>query len=661
MKHLRRFSLWISIGLLAAMLSPARAAAPAAEKWFVIVIADVPVGYIHDMSSRKSGPAAEILVYSSEMRLVLNRLGHKVEMRFLTVSEETPDGRLLRETYEMQASLVATRTEAVVKDGRIEFRSETGGKTYDRTIPYTGTLLGQEGIRLLSQKKLHKPGDAVDFQTFSPEIEAVVRGTRKFLSAETIDLNGTSLPTIKIEETIESAGVKSTGWLDENHEVVRQDMPTPFGPSVFVLADRASALRAAEGGALPAEMFERSIIRTNVRIPQARALATLRVRLTARDADIAWPGFKGPDISVISREGTSLTLELRRRRPPKSVPFPVPETEGLREYFRPNAYVQSDLPDIRKLAGEVIGGEADLFKAAMKLRRWVADNMTFDLGIALAPSSEIFANRRGTCLGYATILATLARAVGIPSRVVMGYAYALGMFGGHAWTEIRVGEEWIPIDAALPSDGPADAARIPLGASSFAEGGGSFGAGPGIQILGRIDITVLGFTESGRRDVIVPDNAVPHRLDGDVYANPWLGVELAKPPDFKFSGTDFVWPSAVVAAVEGAGGVRAELQEQYLPPWKTGEAAAADIFKRLKIAEAPVRRDLGPLPGYLSATAAPTGSSATQDNPVGAVVADRAAFVVIDGGEAWVLVAEGPGAPALLEKLASGLKIGLRK
>jgi hypothetical protein len=642
MKHLRRFSLWILLGLLAASLSPARAAAPAAEKWFVIVIADVPVGYIHDMSSRKSGPAAEILVYSSEMRLVLNRLGTKVEMRFLTVSEETPDGRLLRETYEMQASLVATRTEAVVKDGRIEFRSETGGKTYDRTIPYTGTLLGQEGIRLLSQKKLRKPGDTVDFQTFSPEIEAVVRGTRKFLSAETIDLNGTSLPAIKIEETIESAGVKSTGWLDENHEVVRQDMPTPFGPSVFVLADRASALRAAEGGALPAEMFERSIIRTNVRIPQARALATLRARLTARDPDIAWPGFEGPDVSVISRDGKSLTLELRRRRPPKSVPFPVPETEGLREYFRPNAYVQSDSADVRKLAREVIGGEPDLFKAAMKLRRWVADNMTFDLGIVLAPSSEIFANRRGTCLGYATLLATLARAAGIPSRVVLGYVYALGMFGGHAWTEVRVGEEWVPIDAALPSDGPADAARIPLGASSFAEGGGSFGAGPGIQILGRIDITVLGFTESGRRDVIVPDNAVPHRLDGDVYANPWLGVELGKPPGFKFTGTDSVWPSAVVAAVEGAGGERAELQEQYLAPWKTGASAAADVFKRLKIAEAPVNKNLGPLSGFLSATP------------------DRAALVVLDGVEAWVLVVEGPGAPALLEKLASGLKIGRR-
>ena len=44
--------------------------------------------------------------------------------------------------------------------------------------------------------------------------------------------------------------------------------------------------------------------------------------------------------------------------------------------------------------------------------------MTFDLGIALAPSSEILRDRRGTCVGYATLLAALARSVGIPSRVI---------------------------------------------------------------------------------------------------------------------------------------------------------------------------------------------------------------------------------------------------
>ena len=615
----------------------------APDKWFVIAIADVPVGYVHDTASRKPTAAGDVLTYSSEMVMVLNRLGNKVEMRFITASEETPSGRLLRETYEMKASLMATRTEAVVKDGTIEFRSETGGKTYTRAISFSGEILGQEGIRLLSLKSLRKPGDAIEFQTFSPEIEAVTRGTRKVLAAETIVLNGASSPALKVEEVIEAAAARSTGWLDANHEVVRQEMPTPFGPGVFALADKALAMQAVRGGDLPAEMYERSILRANVRIPQARALASMRVRLTARSPEMGWWEFAGPNIGVVSKEGASIVLETRRVRAPKPAAFPVAESDTIRDFLRPNAYIQSDLEDIRKLAKEVIGGEPDLFKAVQKLQRWVAENMTFDLGIALAPSSEIFANRRGTCLGYATLLAALARAAGIPSRVVVGYVYVLGMFGGHAWTEVRAGEAWVPIDAALPSDGPADAARIPLAATSFAEGGGTLGGGAGLRLLGQVDIRVLEFTAADGRTTKVPEDAAPFRIAGDVYENPWLGLELRKPADYKFGKADAVWPSAVVVPLEGRGKDRAELQEHYLSPWKTGAAAAAEVLKRLGISERPARTDFGPLPAFLTSS------------PL------KAAFVILDGAEAWVLIAEGPTAPLVLKKIIPGLKIGTGK
>ena len=117
--------------------------------------------------------------------------------------------------------------------------------------------------------------------------------------------------------------------------------------------------------------------------------------------------------------------------------------------------------------------------------------MTFDLGIALAPSSEIFRNRRGTCLGYATLLAALTRAAGIPSRVVLGYVYALAIFGGHAWTEVLVDGAWIPVDAAIPASGVADAARVGIIATSFGDGAGLLSGGAGLKLFGQVDIKVL--------------------------------------------------------------------------------------------------------------------------------------------------------------------------
>ena len=204
--------------------------------------------------------------------------------------------------------------------------------------------------------------------------------------------------------------------------------------------------------------------------------------------------------------------------------FPVASTPALREYLEPNAYVQSDEPRLVALAKRVVGTERDLFTAALALERWVADSMKFDLGVAFAPSVEVFERRRGTCVAYATLLATLTRAVGIPSRIAMGYVYVNGIFGGHAWTEVMVGDDWIPIDGAIVARGPADAARFAFAWSSLADGPGSLTSGAAVEMYGRLRATVESFTVAGlRRDV--PPDAKPYVIDGDRYVNEWLGLD----------------------------------------------------------------------------------------------------------------------------------------
>ena len=119
-----------------------------------------------------------------------------------------------------------------------------------------------------------------------------------------------------------------------------------------------------------------------------------------------------------------------------------------------------------RIAREVTANVQGDFEKARRLQDWVSQNLEFDLGIALASASEVVRNRRGTCVAYAVLLAALERAAGLPSRVVMGFAYANGIWGGHAWTEAYLDNRWIALDAALFSPGPADAARLRFGASA---------------------------------------------------------------------------------------------------------------------------------------------------------------------------------------------------
>ena len=60
---------------------------------------------------------------------------------------------------------------------------------------------------------------------------------------------------------------------------------------------------------------------------------------------------------------------------------------------------------------------------------------------------EVLACKKGKCSEYSTLFASLARAVGIPARIVLGERMVAGQWMGHMWNEAYVGR-WIPVDAS---------------------------------------------------------------------------------------------------------------------------------------------------------------------------------------------------------------------
>ena len=211
------------------------------------------------------------------------------------------------------------------------------------------------------------------------------------------------------------------------------------------------------------------------------------------------------------------------------------------------------------------------------------------------------------------------------------------MFGGHAWTEILAGETWIPIDAALPSGRAADAARVGLLATSFRDGTGSLASGAAYKIFGHVDMRILEYAVGSNPPVSVPAGAVPYSVNGDAYENPWLGIAFKKPEGFTFSKLDAVWPDPTVVVADGPNGTKAALREAYLKPWLTESESAAAVLAEFKAA--PRKADWKGRAVFRAGAAA------------------KAAVFISDGPEAWVLTAEGPGAPGVLDKLLEGFSL----
>ena len=88
-----------------------------------------------------------------------------------------------------------------------------------------------------------------------------------------------------------------------------------------------------------------------------------------------------------------------------------------------------------------------------------------DLSVGYATAAEVAASRQGDCSEHAVLAAAMCRAVGLPARVVVGYAYVPEIaqlehvFVGHAWIEAYVGEKWMPLDPALEEFGPGHIAQ----------------------------------------------------------------------------------------------------------------------------------------------------------------------------------------------------------
>jgi hypothetical protein len=620
---------FLTVLLLAALPAAARAA----DSWYVVTIAGQPVGSMHE----KVTEAAGNVHVASDVQLALNRMGSKVEMAMGESSREAKDGRLLGMDLTIKLSDQTTSTSLALDAGVVKIRETAGGRTFERAVPYTGEVLGPEAIRKLSAARLHKSGDQIAVQTWVADQGGVRKVTRSAVGEEAVQ--GFSARALKVEETTEGNPAKRTLWLDAEGRIVQSSDPGPFGEMRSLRVDEATAHRAEAGGELPAESYGKTLIHAQVRIPHPRRAERVVLRLRLREPGLGWPDFTGPGQRVLEKTPDTLTLEITRPQPQHGQPFPVAATGEDKPYLEPNAYIQSDDPKIRATAQEIVAGEKDIFEAGRKLQLWVTKNMDFDLGIVFAPSTDIFANRRGTCAGYAMLLTTMARAVGIPARYVLGYVYLDGIFGGHAWTEIKVGNDWIPLDSAVPADGPADATHIALHRTSLAEGIAGLSSGTALQMFGHVDVDVLSVQEAGRPALAVAPAARLYTVEGDLYRNTGLGIEITKPTNYRFVGLDEVWPENRIVGMEGPDARRIDLRRLTVYPGDNAEKVATRQLDDF----VPKGRH-----SQIQAAGRPAWSSENEW---------QAALAWQDGEDLWLLTVDGKDAPDLLRRIAETVKL----
>ena len=511
--------------------------------WYIVKLGGIDAGFAREESKRVMSSHGPVILSFSELRLSVRRLGVRVELVSSSETEEKESGELLRSSLIMKLSSLETITRAEIGEKEIIVRSSAGGREYTQKIPFNDRLLGPEGINRLTLDFLKKPGDEVEYATYLPEVNQVIRGKRKLESWETLSLRGftPTFKTLRVLETVESLGIKRTLWFDARGKLIQSEETSPLGELKIHLASREEALAAASAELLTDIPFESTLVRSNVRLPSARLIERIKLRLKFRQAEVALPAFSSFYQRVLSVDRDSLTLEIEKplsRTRKTDILKSEKNKKEVEACLQANTYLNIDDQLIKKVATELTQNISDDWEKALRLRDWVSQNLFFDAGIVFAPATEVIRQRRGTCVSFAILLTSLARAAGLPARFVMGYAYLNGVWGGHAWTEIYLGDAWFPFDAALPSPDVADAARLALVASSLNQGLGEV-ISIGLRFFSKIDIEILEFQLQNQMFKAPP---VLYEVKGNIYLNPGLGLEVKVPDKMVLAEMNKAWP-----------------------------------------------------------------------------------------------------------------------
>lgn len=125
--------------------------------------------------------------------------------------------------------------------------------------------------------------------------------------------------------------------------------------------------------------------------------------------------------------------------------FPIEDAE-LAQYLADTHFIKPQHPRIKETAREIVAGKKTALEAVRALAKWVSEYIEGSMPVETLSGPEVLERKTGKCSEYAILFASLARAVGIPTRVALGERMMGDHWGGHMWNEAYVGE-WIPVDA----------------------------------------------------------------------------------------------------------------------------------------------------------------------------------------------------------------------
>ncbi|HVM98049.1 MAG TPA: transglutaminase domain-containing protein, partial [Candidatus Acidoferrales bacterium] len=339
---------------------------------------------------------------------------------------------------------------ARVVDKSLHLDIKTGASSSQQVIPLEQPIYLTSLTRASLRNEKIAVGYRKDVQVFDP---MTLRNQPASLIVEAWEPvpDQPALSAWRVRE--ESHGLKTTAWLAaDDGSVLREE-----GPMGFTTVRETQDIALHSGWPASSDGID---IARQVAVPVNRDISDPRASrfLQLRVGGI--PPERVPSDAEQRRTDSVVTIV---RSPDGVVSFALPYRDprlDLSEFLRATALMQVTDPRIQKASTEALQGETDAARGARRLMDWVYERLRKVPTVSLPNAVEILAQGEGDCNEHATLFTAMARAAGLPARIVAGVVYLNRAFLYHAWAEVWLGR-WVSVDPTFDQM-PVDATHLKL-------------------------------------------------------------------------------------------------------------------------------------------------------------------------------------------------------
>ncbi len=456
--------------------------APIMDQWSALYLGGAKSGHGHRVVWREDRDGKEVWVSTDDGVFEMDRGGSLLRIAMTVRIVEDADGQVIE--FENKTDM---GTQVQVVSGRLvdgKFEMEQMGRAM--SVPYPEGALGPVAVQRMLVTKLAAKEKSFVIPSFSGDAPDKVDTAAYTLGGmEKVDIFGHELMAQRIDVQSSLMPIKARRWVSADGNPVQDQVDLPFGTMTIKPCAEAFAKTKND----PAEVFLSSFVKPQRAIPKPRKLPRAVYKLGSKTGALE-SIYEGEGQRITGRADGKLTVEISWPVSPKggTTPFTLPaKIEGMDSYLLPSSFIDSDDPLVQKLAAEAVGDEKNAIEVAKRIETYVREKITEkNMNVGFATAAEVAETLEGDCSEHGVLCAALARAVGLPARVVIGLAYlppmkgvaaleGTGGFGFHMWAEVYVGDDyWYPIDAAI---GMYDATHIVTGKSDMS------GASPGYDMM----------------------------------------------------------------------------------------------------------------------------------------------------------------------------------